>query len=113
MLSKFISIFSSVLLTLGVIVRCMQADRIWTILFFSIGGSLKLFMILFSLYNKTYKPGKEIFLLLTGLAVFFTGMYLRKIGFEYALYIMYAGLSMKVVFVFLYSKSKRALKDKV
>lgn len=97
------------LLLIGVVCRISFPGHAWPIIIIATGGVLKLLYVILSIKNESYKPGIEFSLLIGGLAVFFTGMFLKHHAVPYSRVIMFFGIGMKIVFLILFSKKKRVL----
>lgn len=88
------------LLVLGILIRKMTGFPIAGLFMIIVGVAFKTYYILASIRSGEYKPGKEIWLLFIGLALFLTGLYLRKTGFVInPLYLIIAGLILKTLFI--------------
>ncbi len=103
-------IFVGLVLLLGGLLLKPLTESAIPLIMIMTGGTLKLIYVMISFLNKTYRPGKELLLLLMGLTVFFTGVYLKRQGFEGWLVIEASGILMKVTFVLLFIKKLRAVR---
>lgn len=58
--------------------------------------------------HRKYKPGYELIILYSGLAIFFTGLYFRNNHlWEFAHVLMFVGVSFKVLFLILFIRKIR------
>ncbi len=98
----FIGVF---LITAGVLIRILTKHTFDPILIMATGGLFKMFYIRNKIKNGEYKPGIEIPVLLAGLALFLSGIYLRS---ENSLfnpkYLIIPGLILKGIFIFMIIK---------
>lgn len=108
---KHLIIVGIVLLVSGIVARFVWNDSFFPILMMISGTMCKLIFIVVSIRNKTYKPGKEMFLLYLGLCVFFTGLYFKRHGVDMAPLLMSMGIVMKLLFVILFIKKFKAAKQ--
>lgn len=104
----FIGIF---LLIIGIVIRKLtDFESIGLVLI--IGGvACKTIYIIGKIKTGEYKPGKELYFLLSGLVLFLGGIYMRKNDLDLfipALVYIIVGLSLKIIFIIWFIKK---LKD--
>lgn len=90
-----------ILLVAGIILKKSTQLDILGLSLIIAGAILKTTYIIVKIKSGTYKPGKELFLLVAGLLIFFTGLYLRNV---YAppikpIYLIVLGISLKISFI--------------
>lgn len=90
------------LLVLGILVRKMTDLGLVGLMLILLGVGLKTYYIVDAARSGLYKPGRELWLLFAGLALFLGGLYLRRSGTEVLIdpiYLIVIGLVLKVLFV--------------
>lgn len=104
---KYIHYTGILFILAGVVLRLIFPETILPLIMIIIGGTTKLAYIVVEIITKVYRPGKELLLLILGLTVFFSGIYLKHQAFELAWLIMGTGLLMKISFLVLFSQKKK------
>lgn len=101
MKSKALLFTGIVLLILGIILRKMTQWDAFGLSLIIIGVTCKSIYIIQKVRNGEYKPGKEVILLVLGLLLFLTGLYLRdmKQVLVYPFYFIVLGISLKIIFI--------------
>lgn len=97
------------LLLTGIVLKNTGTQGLLPLLLIVGGGLCKISYVIASIITGKYKPGREIFLLYVGLAIFLTGIYLRSHEFEYYPLFMATGISMKLVFIILFIRKVKKL----
>lgn len=92
-----------ILLSLGIIFRFAGMENYIAIPLMATGGLLKIYYIALQIWRGFYKPGYELLFLIIGLMVFFSGIAMKyhTTNNQY-IYLMIAGLTLKVIFVVLF-----------
>jgi len=94
-----------ILLSIGLALRYFSEYQILATLLIAGGILGKVAYLLIRLKSKFYKPGIELLFLITGLALFFLGLYLKSAnGNHLYIYFMLSGILLKVVFVIKFIK---------
>ena len=101
MKSKALLFTGIILLVIGIVLKKMtQMDTIGLALIIT-GVSFKSIYILAKVRSGEYNPGKELIFLITGLLLFFIGLYFR--GIEQPIikpiYLIVLGISLKIIFI--------------
>ena len=112
MKSKGLLFTGILLLVVGIILRkTTQLDTIGLVSILT-GVLLKTSYIILKIKRGEYKPGKELILLVVGLSIFFTGLYLRKSDPTQMepIYLMVLGIILKVGFIIGFIRNVRSLK---
>ena len=98
--SKPILYIGILLLLVGIVVRKMSSYHLMGLVMILAGVGLKTFYIIAAIRSGLYKPGKELWLLFVGLALFLSGLYLRDTDFFVDARLMIViGLVLKVLFI--------------
>lgn len=88
------------LLVIGIVVRKFTAYSLTGLIMILVGVGFKTFYIISMIRSGVYKPGRELWLLFVGLALFLGGLYLRRKGFIVdPIYLILTGLALKVAFI--------------
>ncbi|MFC2123759.1 hypothetical protein ACFLU5_03020 [Bacteroidota bacterium] len=97
-----------ILLTLGILLKYLtDLNPTPTILIFT-GVLFKVYYLINKVRGGVYVPGYEIVVLLIGLTLFLTGIYIRSQGSPInPAYMMIPGITLKVVFVVLFVRKIR------
>ena len=104
---NFLLFLGIILVVIGVLIKSIyQLDKTG-ILVIIIGVICKLIYIISKTRNGTYKPGKEVLILILGLLFFFMGLYNITIGHSYLkpLYLIIIGIILKFIFVYKFIQS--------
>ena len=97
-----------VFLVSGVLLRIFSNIKIWPIVIIVIGASFKISYVISKIRSGEYKPGYEVFLLYTGLIMFFTGVFFRSHGRPFNPAILMApGIALKLSFIGIFIKKSR------
>jgi len=108
MKSKWLLVTGLVLLTTGIILKFVFVESIVPIFLIVAGVILKIYYILGKIIQTNYKAGYEILFLLTGLTLFFLGMYLKEpLLFIEPIYFKVLGILLKVTFIFLFIRKTK------
>ena len=97
-----------ILLTLGIVLKKTTDLSITAISLMTIGVVLKVYYIIIKIKRGEYTPGREFLLLLVGLIIFFSGLYLRYQ--ESAInpsILIFSGISLKVAFIVIFIRKSR------
>ncbi len=95
----FIGVF---LITTGVLIRIFTKHTFDPILIMVTGGLFKIYYIRNKIKNGEYKPGIEVGILIIGLVLFLSGIYLRsENSLINPLYLIIPGLILKSIFIVL------------
>ena len=88
------------ILVTGVLLKILSPLGFSATLIIMLGAAFKIFYIIQKIKNKEYKPGIEMLILYTGVALFFTGVYLKSKGSSFNPYfLMGPGIAMKLTFI--------------
>ncbi len=99
------------LLTVGILLRIFTDYSSFAIILIGLGGFSKVTYLILRVKQGNYKPGYEIVLLIIGLIVFFTGIYLRNQSNAINPWLfMGPGILLKVGFVVLFVQKLKAKK---
>ncbi len=91
------------MLLLGILLRKLTDLNLISLVIIFLGVTLKVYYLLKKFKKKEYKPGFELVLLIFGLFLFMTGIYLRPIAsIINPNYFIISGIAMKVGFIILY-----------
>ncbi len=66
------------LLMIGIVFNRLIEDAVWPVVLLLTGVGLKVVYISFKLIRNSYRPGIEMIFLITGVFIFFTGLYLSS-----------------------------------
>ncbi len=90
-------------LSVGIILRLAGMENYIAIPLMAAGGLLKIYFIAVQIWLGFYKPGYELLFLIIGLMVFFSGIAMKyhTTNNQY-IYLMIAGLTLKLIFVVLF-----------
>lgn len=102
------------LILLGIILKVAGLAGPWAAMCFGVGGTLKLIYLIVGVRTGQVKVGAEIALLVLGLLLIFTAIYLRKTQQLLDLYpwVLSVGILGKIIFVVLFvRKQKRFRKE--
>jgi uncharacterized membrane protein (DUF485 family) len=97
-----------VLLSIGILLKYLtDLNPISTILIFT-GVLFKIYYLINKIRGGSYTPGYEIVVLLIGLTLFLTGIYIRSQGSPInPAYLMIPGITLKVAFIVLFIRKIR------
>lgn len=88
------------LLILGILMRKLSAYPTIGLVLILLGVALKTYYIIRAIRSGLYQPGRELWLLLAGLAFFLGGLYLRSKNLvSDPTYLIVLGLGLKVLFI--------------
>lgn len=92
------------LLAGGVVLKSIAGVSLLATSFIGVGVLLKVIYVFLKIKSGEYKPGSEITLLLGGLILLFSGVYLRAEAFDTfnPAYLIFTGIAMKVTFIILF-----------
>jgi hypothetical protein len=99
-----------ILLVTGIILRkASQLDLIGLVLII-VGVTMKISYIVIKAKRGEYQPGKELILLVAGLVLFFTGLYLRNSdpSLAAAIYLIVLGITLKLGFIIGFIRNVRS-----
>ena len=101
-----------ILLTSGIILRKVTPLDIIGLALIITGVILKIIYIVLKIKRGEYRPGKELILLVVGLVIFFTGLYLRNSDQPPIdpVYLIVLGISLKVGFIIGFIRNVRSYK---
>lgn len=92
----------------GVSMRIIGVGGMSSYFLIGFGVLSKLSYLLKMLINKEYKPGYELLVLYSGLAIFFSGIFIKNQDvWDYAFLLIYCGIIFKITFVFLFVRKLR------
>lgn len=98
-----------ILLTLGILLRVFTNLLPLAFVLMALGGLSKVIYLTFRIRQGNYKPGYELLLLLIGLLVFFTGIYLRTHSSAInPWFFMGPGILLKISFVVVFMQKLKA-----
>ncbi|MGB5243065.1 MAG: hypothetical protein WBN28_08290 [Lutimonas sp.] len=98
-----------ILLVLGIVLKKTTGLAVLPIALMICGVLLKTFYIIRKAQTGEYKPGYELLFLFIGLALFFTGIYLRKADvIPLGQLLFFTGIGLKIVFIILFIKKVRS-----
>ena len=103
-----------VLLTSGILLRKFSELSFEPILLIIVGVAFKTFYIIGKVRSGEYKPGIELGILLVGLLLFLSGLYVRshELAFN-ATYLIASGITLKVIFVIMAISKMRSQRKKI
>jgi len=112
MKSKVLLFTGIVLLILGILLRKMTHWDTFGLSLIISGVTCKSIYIIQKVRTGEYKPGKELILLVLGLLLFLTGLYLRDVKqvLVYPIYLIVLGITLKIIFIVRYIQIVRASK---
>ncbi len=102
------------LILVGILLKIMGIEGPWVPISFAVGGTMKLAYLILGVRFGRVKLGAEIVLLIFGLLLIFTAVYLRKTEQMLHLYVWFltGGVVVKTLFVVLFiRKQKRFRKE--
>ena len=103
MKSKWTLYTGIVLLTAGIIIRKTTGLSTEGLIMIITGVLFKTYYIVSKVRSGEYKPGYELAILVAGLALFMTGLYLRANGAPFnPVFLIAPGIALKVVFIILF-----------
>ena len=109
----FIGIF---LLVVGILIRSSTDFGSLGLILILVGVACKTLYIIGKIKTGEYIPGKEMYLLITGLALFLGGIYMRKnnldAGTISANVFIFIGLSLKILFIIGFVRKVKAARHK-
>lgn len=92
-----------IMLTIGLLIRYLSAYQSIAFVLVIVGVMAKVIYLVSKIKKSTYRPGVELILLFVGLALFFTGIYMRSHNFaEVYPYFMITGIILKVAFIIMF-----------
>lgn len=102
-----------VLLITGIVLRVSTEMDYLPLVFILCGASFKIYYILDKKRKGEYRPGKELIALYTGLALFFTGLYIKNNGGPFHPAILMApGIALKMSFIGMFIRKTRGARVK-
>ena len=108
---KILIIAGGLLILAGIILKAADITGIITVLCFSLGALLKVLYLVTGLITKRIKPGKELIFLFTGLALLFSGIWLRSApdqGIQYLhIWFISSGIAFKILFLILFIRRQK------
>ena len=108
MKSKWTLFAGIILLTAGIIIRKTTDLTFEAITLIVIGVILKVYYIIEKTRSGEYRPGFELVLLLVGLIMFLSGLYLRNHEPPLnPLWLIIPGISLKIIFIILFIRKTR------
>ena len=112
MKSKVFLFSGIILLVIGILLDKLTRLHVLGSVLIIIGVTLKIIYILAKVRSGEYNPGKELILLIVGLLLLFTGLYLR--GNEHRLiepvYLIGFGITLKILFILRFIQIVRSRK---
>ena len=98
-----------ILLVLGIVLKKTTDLAALSIALMVAGVLLKTLYIIRKAQTGEYKPGYELLFLFSGLALFFTGIYLRNGGINpLGTILFFTGISLKIIFIFIFIKKVKS-----
>jgi hypothetical protein len=112
MKSKVLLFTGIILLVSGILLRKTTSLDAFGLSLILIGVTYKSIYIIQKVRNGSYQPGKELILLVLGLLLFLTGLYLRdmKQVLVYPIYFIVLGITLKIFFIVRFIQIVRAAK---
>lgn len=111
--SKYLLFLGIVLLIIGIILRYFTSSPATGLTLIITGVILKFAYILLAFVKGEYKPGKEVYFLVTGLIILFLGIwYKANINASSGLAIIATGVSLKIIFIVLFIRKKKSVINK-
>lgn len=93
------------ILTLGLVLN-FTSEKSWPVALIITGVGLKIIYIIVKMIKSRYRPAGEVVFLVTGLLLFFTGLYLAPHAnagiFSISTLLKITGIALKLVFVVLF-----------
>lgn len=111
---KYLIMIGGMLILVGILLKALSIEGPWAVISFATGGSLKMLYLILGVRSGKVKVGAEIGLLVVGLGLVFTAVYLRKTDQLMSLYVWFlvSGILIKGLFVALFIlKQKRFRKE--
>lgn len=111
MREKWLLYAGLLLLTLGVFLKLIFDDSYWPLAVIILGVAIKVYFICSKISRKNYRPGSELLLLLTGLILFFSGIYFSSGETETMIHpttLKVSGITFKIAFVMLFIKKLKS-----
>ncbi len=92
------------LLAGGIVLKSVTEVSLLSMSLMGAGVLAKVTYVFLKIKSGEYKPGSEVFLLIGGLLLFFSGIYLRAEAFDSfnPAYLILMGLAMKATFIILF-----------
>lgn len=89
------------MLVAGIVLKPETNSPLWPYMLMTLGVGLKLYYVLQKILRGEYKPGYETLFLLSGLTLFFTGIYLRSVSHTVLppMWFMVSGIALKTTFI--------------
>ena len=101
MKSKGLLFVGIVLLVIGIVIKKSTQMNTLGLTLIITGVTFKTIYIISKVRSGEYKPGKELIFLFVGLALFFTGLYLRNMNQTLIkpIYLIVSGNTLKIIFI--------------
>ena len=100
-------------LILGILLRKLSGYPAIGLFLILLGVGLKTYYIIQAIRSGLYQPGKELWLLIIGLTLFLSGLYLRgKPFFMDPIYLIILGLGLKIIFIIRFIQKVRLNREK-
>jgi len=100
-------------LILGILLRKISDYPTIGLFLILLGVGLKTYYIIQAIRSGLYRPGKELWLLFIGLALFLGGLYLRGEAFIFnPTYMIILGLGLKILFILRFIQIVRLNREK-
>lgn len=104
---KWLLYIGIVLVVSGIVLKKMLLLGSLPILLLILGGSMKLLFLILSWRNGSFRPGYEMLLLVFGLGLFFTGLYVKHpVVVDYKSFFLPSGVFLKLLFIILIIRKK-------
>lgn len=99
------------LLTLGIVLKSTGKFDPYALIILLTGVAFKIGYIVQKIISREYKPGMEVILLMAGLTLFLTGVYLKANPKElHHAFLMAPGIALKVSFILIFIVKMRKVK---
>lgn len=111
---KYLIMAGGTLILLGIVLKLFGTEGPWAAISFGVGGTMKLLYLFLGVRSGQVILGSEMILLVLGLMLIFTAVYLRKTEQLLHLYVWFlsVGIIVKTLFVVLFiRKQKRYRKE--
>lgn len=97
-----------ILLTSGILLKLIFENSGFPVILIIVGILLKILFIINKIGRTNYKPGYEVIFLVTGLALFFLGVYMKSsFLFVEPVYLKIVGILLKITFIILFIRKTR------
>lgn len=114
MLKKWPLYIGLSLLAVGIVLKIATTYTVVPLIIMLSGISFKIYYITIKIIRKEYKPGFELYLLVSGLAIFFTAIFLTQQGLlntPTSILFKTTGISLKAAFLLMFILKTRGTKS--